>query len=263
MIGTEALEGGRIVRLTIERPDRGNAVDDATLDALARAVGGLAAGGARAAVLAGGGGKHFCAGYDFSSLATALAATEGGAMAPAEHPLERAVRAIEDSPVPIVAAVAGGAIGAGCELALACDFRVAAAGARFLFPPARIGLVYSHTGIARVIALAGAGVAKEMFLLGAAIDPERGERLGLVHKVVPDGTQDEEALALARALAANAPLAVGGMKTVINRYLAAPRLGEAALAEIRAIRERAFRSGDVEEGVRAALEKRAPRFEGR
>jgi enoyl-CoA hydratase/carnithine racemase len=262
----EPSDDPRVVRLVIDRPARGNALTPDLLLALEAAVLALPARGARAAVLEAAGGRVFSAGYDFAALAAELARASSSpppSSPPDDHPLERALRAIESSSVPIVAAVAGPAIGAGCELACACDLRVAGPAATFGFPPARLGIVYSHTGIARVLGLVGLAATKEMFMTGAPIDAVRAERIGIANRLAAAGAVEAEGLALAKALAANAPLSLAGTKEILNRFLAPPRLSSGDLREIAAIRERAFRSADLAEGLAAALEKRAPRFEGR
>lgn len=254
----EPLEEGRVVRLVLDRPARGNALTPALLEALEAAFAGLEKAGARAAVLSGAGGRAFSTGYDLAALAGEIEAVRRaapGSLLAEDHPLERAIRAIDRSPVPIVAAVAGPALGAGCELACACDLRVAGPEASFGFPPARLGIVYSHTGIARLVALVGLAAAKEMCFLGAPVGAARAGEIGLANRVVGAAEVEAEALALARAIAANAPLSVAGTKAILNRCLA-PRLGKAELAEIAAIRERAFRSRDLDEGLLAAREKR-------
>jgi len=263
----EAQDGGRVVLLTIDRPERGNSLTIPLLRALDEVVSGLAAGGARAAVITGAGAKAFSTGYDVEALQAELAAvlaTEGAVpLDPATHPLERALAAITASPVPLVAAIRGGATGAGLELACACDLRVVGRGARFLMPPARLGVVYSATGIARLMGLVGAGAARELFYAAEAIDAARAHALGLATRLSDDATVLDDALALARRIASLAPLAVGGMKSIIERHLAAPALDAKALDEIAAIRLKAFRSHDLQEGVSAFLERREARFEGR
>jgi enoyl-CoA hydratase/carnithine racemase len=256
----ERLDDGRLARLTLDRPSRGNALDPPLLEALADAVRGLEAGGARAAVLAGAGGRAFSTGYDVEALLAGIGS--GRAPDELERPLERALAAIDETRVPLVAAVEGAAYGAGCELACACDLRVAGASARFCFPPAKLGLVYSHTGIARLLALVGVAATKEMFMTGAPVDAARAERLGLASRVVADSAAEAESLALARALAANAPLSVGGAKAIVAR-LAAPRLAPEELRAIAGLREAAFRSADLAEGLAAFVEKRPPAWRGR
>jgi enoyl-CoA hydratase/carnithine racemase len=264
----EALEGGRIVRLVIDRPDRGNALTLPLLAALEEAVRALPARGARAAILAGAGERSFSTGYDIEALRAELAAVLGAEgeprpFDPATHPLERALAAITASPVPVVAAVRGTCFGAGMELACACDLRVLGRGARFLMPPARLGVVYSASGIARVVALVGAGAARELFYLAETVDAARADAIGLATRLVDDAAVEETALALARRLASLAPLAIAGMKRVIEERLLALTLDDAARREVDAIRLAAFRSRDLAEGAAAFLEKREPRFEGR
>jgi enoyl-CoA hydratase/carnithine racemase len=263
----EPLDEGRIVRLLIDRPDRGNSLTPPLLSALENAVRSLPGRGARSAILTGAGERSFSTGYDVSALQSELSAVlaDGAEQPfdPATHPLERALAAITASPVPIVAAIRGTAIGAGFELAAACDLRVIGKGARFLMPPAKLGIVYSASGMARIQALIGAGAVRELFYLAEQIDAPRAVALGLATGLCEDSAVPEAALETARRLAALAPLAIAGMKRILERHLASPRIDAAAQAEIDAIRVGAFRSADLCEGVTAFLEQRAPRFEGK
>jgi enoyl-CoA hydratase/carnithine racemase len=262
-VRVETLEDGRVVRFVLDRPGRGNALTAPLLAELAAAVVAAEARGVRAAILTGAGERTFSTGYDVEALAGELAA--GASVADTEsHPLERALRAIDRSSIPFIAAVNGPATGAGFELACACDFRIAVATARFAMPPARLGLLYSHTGIRRVIDLVGVAMAKSLFLAALPVTAEEALGVRLVGRVVPDAAALEaEALTLARRLAANAPLAVAATKAVMNRHLLPPRLTPAEEREIQDLRARLFRSRDLAEGIAALLEKREPRFEGR
>jgi enoyl-CoA hydratase/carnithine racemase len=131
-------------------------------------------------------------------------------------------------------------------------------------PPAKLGLVYSHTGLRRFIQAIGAPRTRELFLLGRTIDARTAHAWGLVNRIAAPEDIQEEALRIAAELAANAPLSIRGNKRVIRELLAADvRLDEQVERELIALREACFRSEDLREGVRAFAEKRAPRWRGR
>ncbi len=259
----EPQDDGRIVRLVIDRPARGNSLDAPLLEAVERALGEAERAGARAAILTGEGEKSFSTGYDIEALVAEL--SSGRSVQDLEgHPLERALRAIDGSALPVIAAVNGAAFGAAFEIATACDFRLAVASARFVMPPARLGLLYSHTGLARFLHVVGLPATKRIFLAAEPVDAGAALALGLVQAVLEDrAALDAGALALARRLAANAPLAVAATKRVLHRHLLPPRLSPEEEREIADLRGVLFASQDLAEGLAAALEKREPRFEGR
>lgn len=180
------------------------------------------------------------------------------------HPFATALEALDAFERPVVAACGGHAIGGGLELALACDLRVAAEDARLGMPPAKLGLVYSHTGLRRFIDAIGAPRTRELFLLGRPIDAWTALRWGLVNRVVDAGEVEDAALELAVELAANAPLSLTGNKRAIRAMLDARWRADPSLeAELIALREACFRSEDFAEGLRAFAEKRPPRWRGR
>jgi enoyl-CoA hydratase/carnithine racemase len=248
-----------VVRLTISNPAKRNALDHAILDGLAREVN--RASGARCIVITGANGM-FSAGYDIGDIPDDVFAVEAEKLV--AHPFTNALDALDATDVPTVAALPGHTIGGGLELALCCDLRVAADGILLGMPPAKLGLVYSHTGLRRFIQAIGAPRTRELFLLGRNVDAGTALSWGLVNRVAaPDDVQDV-GLELARELAANAPLSVRGNKQVIRALLEADMaLSEAVERSLIELREACFRSEDMREGVRAFGEKRPPRWQGR
>ena len=251
----EPAEG--IVRLAISNPAKRGALDHAILDGLAEAV--AAHGDAGCLILTGAHGM-FSAGYDIGDIPDDMFAVKAEQLV--AHPFTAALDALEACDAPVVAALPGHTIGGGLELALCCDFRVAAEGIRLGMPPAKLGLVYSHTGLRRFIHAIGAPRTRELFLRGRNIDAPTALAWGLVNEVAEDA--DAAALDLARELAANAPLSVRGNKRIVRALLAADlRVDEQVERELIALRESSFASEDMREGVRAFAEKRPARWQGR
>jgi enoyl-CoA hydratase/carnithine racemase len=180
------------------------------------------------------------------------------------RPFDAAIDAIEAFPYPTLAALNGHAIGGGLELAVSCDLRIAAAPAKFAMPPAKLGLVYSHTGIQKFIDTVGAPRTRQLFLVGARIDSARALSWGLVNEIVMPADLADEAVTLAREIAANAPLSLKGNKRVIRAVLdARAQLDPAVEEELLELRRACFSSEDFKEGVRAFAAKRAPEWKGR
>ena len=215
----------------------------------------------RAVLLTGAHGM-FSSGYDLGDLADDAFAEEAERLV--AHPFTAALDALDGCPVPTVAGLPGHTIGGGLELALACDLRLAADGIRLGMPPAKLGLVYSHTGLRRFLDAIGVPRTRELFLLGRNIDARTACDWGLVNAVVLPADIEEESIDWAAELAANAPLSVRGNKRVIRELLrAGTDLDPDVERELIELRRACFRSEDMREGVRAFAEKRPARWRGR
>ena len=249
-----------VARLTIDNPGKRNALDHAILDAIASTLPALD--DVRCLLLTATG-PVFSAGYDLGRLAGSPGFAER-AEALVAHPFANAIEALGAFPYPAVAALNGHAIGGGLELALSCDLRVAARGIRVGMPPAKLGLVYSHTGLRRFLDAIGAPRTRELFLLGRNLPVAVAHAWGLVNEVVDVDGLEAFAVGYAAEIAANAPLSLTGNKRVIGALLEAEgALGPDVERELIELREACFRSEDFQEGVRAFGEKRAPRWRGR
>jgi enoyl-CoA hydratase/carnithine racemase len=229
------------------------------LDALPRALAEAEVRGARVAVLRGRG-DLWSGGYDIGQIPPEL--FDPDPRAALEHPFERCMRAVESCPLPTVAAVNGHAIGGGLELAMSCDVRVVTAGAKLGIPAARLGLVYPHAGLAKLVRIAGPEAARLLLFTGDLVDAERAVELRLVSRSVPAAEFDAAIAALAARLADAAPIAVQGMKRVLRTVERDVPLTDAELDEILKLRARSYRSADAREGRDAFAAKRPPRFRG-
>jgi enoyl-CoA hydratase/carnithine racemase len=251
-----------VARLVIANPQKRNALDHPILDAMTETLAELAAppSDIRCVVVTGAGGM-FSAGYDIGEIPDDE--FEERAEALVAHPFTQAIDALEAFPFPTLAVLPGHTIGGGLELALACDMRVALAGIRLGMPPAKLGLVYSHTGVRRFIDAIGAARTRELFLLGRYIDATTALTWGLVNRVAEEADLESEGLDIAVELAGNAPLSQRGNKRVIAELLRFRGvLDDDVERELIELRRASFASADMREGMRAFAEKRRPRWRG-
>jgi enoyl-CoA hydratase/carnithine racemase len=245
---------GEVAVVTLANPKKRNALDPPMLAALTLALHQLPDEGVRAAVLTGEGEAAFSSGFDITALPENAT--------PLDNPLETALDAIVNGPLPVIAALNGFAIGGGCELAATCDLRVAHAGVTLMMPPVRLGLVYSPRGLARFVSLIGESRTRELFLTAQPVTAERALVWGLVDRLVePGGDVVATAVALASEIARGAPLAVEGTRRVLEALQ--PRLPSGLQAEIDDLRRRAYQSEDAREARLAFREKRPPEFRRR
>jgi enoyl-CoA hydratase len=249
-------EGG-VTLLQLNRPQKKNAFNTALRQEMEAALEGIAGEAKQRVVILTGGAEFFCAGADIGEI---LEATTAEATYRHAREFQLLFDRIEALPQPVVAAVAGYALGGGCELALACDFRIASEGTKFGLPEIKIGAFPGGGGTQRLPRLIGAAKAKEIILTGDPITAEQAFSLGLVMKVVAKDKLLEEARAFAAKLAALPRLALEASKMLINKGM------EVDLASGLEMEARCFgnlaTSHDLHEGTAAFLEKRKPNFTG-
>jgi enoyl-CoA hydratase/carnithine racemase len=250
-----------VARLTIDNPERRNALDHEILDALAETLPRLDRGIETRCLLITGAPPVFSAGYDISAIPSET--FERDAEALVAHPFHAAMEALVHHPWPTVAAINGHCIGGGLELAITCDLRIATAEAKLGMPPVKLGLVYGHTGLRKFLDTIGLARTKELFLTGRNFEAARAAEIGLVHEVVPEAQLEQTAVALAAEIAANAPLSMRGNKSAIDLLTASPILSPQQEAGLIALRESCFASEDLREGIEAFAEKRKPEWKGR
>jgi len=249
---------GAVRTLTVNRPDKLNALNAATLDALLTAFDAAAADPAvRVVVLTGAGPKAFVAGADIAEM-SGLRPTEARDFSLRG---QRLMRRIETLPKPVLAKVNGFALGGGLELAMACHLRIAADTAKVGQPEINLGLIPGFGGTQRLLRLAGRAATLELCLLGAPIDAARAQQLGIVNRVVAAAELDAETDKLAMQLANAAPLALRGTLDAVNIG------GECAIEEGLQYETAQFglmfSTDDMREGTQAFLERRKPAFTGR
>jgi enoyl-CoA hydratase/carnithine racemase len=248
-----------VLRLTISNPAKRNALDQEILDGIAAQLDSL--GDARCVMLTGQAGM-FSSGYDIGELEPEVFAQEAEKLV--AHPFCNALAALDATDVPTLAVLTGPAIGGGLELALSCDLRLASDHIKLGMPPAKLGLIYSHTGLRRFLNAIGEPRTRELFLLGRYIDAQTAQSWGLVNWVVERDELETTALELATQLAGNSPLSIAGNKRVLRELLHAEgALDPDVEREMLALRASSFQSQDLLEGVLAFTQKRTPSWKGR
>lgn len=193
---------GAVAVVRLHRPEVHNAVDGAVMEGFERALDDIESAGSRAVIVTGAGRKTFCAGGDLAYFAGLAEPGDGVAMS---RRMQAILRRLADGPRPVIAALNGDAIGGGCEIALACHLRIAAAGIRFAFRPAALGILTGWGGGRRLFRLVGRSAALRLLLLAETVDADEALRLGLVDRVAPAGRAVDEAAAWAQRIAATSP----------------------------------------------------------
>ena len=268
--GRTELAGGKLIldhpapavaRLTISNPERRNALDHDILNAIAETMPELDRGIEIRCVVITGDDDIFSAGYDIADIPDETFSTDAEALV--AHPFHAAMEAVSGHPYPVLAAINGHCLGGGLELAVRCDLRLCTLSAKLGMPPAKLGLIYSHTGLEKFIDVIGYARTKELFLTGRNLSGPRAMAIGLVNDTVPDGKLPEESVALAAEIAAGAPLSARGNKLAIETINSNPVLTDEQERELIELRRSCFESEDFREGIRAFAEKRKPEWRGR
>ncbi|MDP8940221.1 MAG: enoyl-CoA hydratase-related protein [Actinomycetota bacterium] len=245
-----------IVLLTIDRQEKLNALNPQVTEEIGQALLDVEQDEPRAIIVTGAGDRSFVAGADISEMSR-MAPLGAKRFTEVGH---AAMALLDRSPVPTIAAINGFALGGGCELALACDIRIAAENALFGFPEVGLGILPGMGGTQRLPRLIGPALAKELIFTGRRIDAAEAKEIGLVNRVVPQGEALNVARELAAEISANGPVAVRHAKTAANRALDVDLVsGLEYEADQFAL---LFATEDAREGMDAFMEKRKPQFEG-
>jgi enoyl-CoA hydratase/carnithine racemase len=248
-----------VARIEFGDPEEQNLLSVPLLEALPEALSAAESQQARVVVLSGRG-DLWSAGYDVQQIPPQIFASDAKVVA--SHPFERCMQAVQDCRLATIAAVRGAAFGGALELAISCDIRIAHSATKFGLPPAKLGIVYSHTGLLKLLRLVGSANTRMLVFTGRSVDAAEAARIGLVNQVAAEQEFAEVVEALARDIAGCAPLAVQGMKQVLGIVERGTPLLESEVGDILALRNRAYESRDFREGRAAFTEKRQPRFRG-
>jgi enoyl-CoA hydratase len=256
--------GGPIARVTLDRAEARNAVSTDMIEELIEALGGLAADRETRVVVLAGEGPDFCAGADFAELEVMRA---GPGEFDYGRTFESLLQAIATHPVPVIARIHGAALGAGCQILIACDLALAADDAKIGIPSARLGILINFENIQRLVLAVGPKRAGEVLFTGKAVSGTQAADWGLANAAVPESELDAAVGALAKTIAEAAPLSVQGSKRgigVVLEHLGVDRFTEGhRVADFDMMAAQAFASEDLQEGIRAFRERRKPDFEGR
>jgi enoyl-CoA hydratase len=247
---------GYICTITINRPEKRNALNYEVLSGLSNTMSSLPGEGkTRAIILTGAGDMAFSAGMDLGFV--------NSERARADKALDDALESVLNCPIPVIAKIQADAFGAGCDLASTCDFRIASDNARMGIPPVKFGWVYYPKSIQRLINLIGVAYTKELFLTARFVPATRAKEMGMLHYIVSSLALDETVNTMAQEIAEKAPMAVQGTKHVIRQLLSYQQMSSDVEKEIDQLIKKCYQSEDAAEGNRAFKEKRKPDFKGR
>ncbi len=253
-------EKGNILTLTFNRPEKRNALTPEMLVRVYEELRGqLSEDRVRVVIFRGAGDRAFSSGYDINAIPTGVS-PEVEKLLQNKSPFELAVESIVNFPYPVIAMLNGFAFGGACDLAVACDMRIAADHVQMGMVPARLGMVYFPEGLQRFVRTIGLSRTKEMFFTARHYKTDRLKEMGLVDHVLPQDELAAFTYALAEEIAANAPLSLRGIKRILNLLSTSGRLDAQQQAEAKKLVQASLESADLKEGQAAFLEKRKPVF---
>jgi methylmalonyl-CoA decarboxylase len=245
--------------ITLDHPEKHNALSAALIADLMKAFSQMRADAARVVVLrAAPGATVWSAGHDVKELPT-----NGRDPLTYNDPLRRLVRAIQGLPIPVIALVEGSVWGGACEVVLSCDIVLAAEGANFAITPARLGVPYDIAGVLNFMQRVGLPIIKELLFSAQPIPAQRALQVGILNRVLPADRLEAETAELAAQITRNSPLVIGLLKEELHVLSAATPLTPEGFERIQALRQRIYDSADYQEGIRSFFEKRAPCFAGK
>lgn len=254
------IDDDNIAIITLNRADVGNALSSSLLHELTQTLSELKGEkSVRCAILRGAGKKAFCVGIDLTEMLDSTPA-ENYALISRGGRLRDALHAVEDFPYPIIAQLQGHTFGAGLEMALSCDIRIAAEGTRVGMPPARLGITYPPEGIMRFLREVGPLTTRKLFLTARQFTALEGKEMGLIDWVIPDEVVEEFTMDMARDIMKRAPLSLVGLKKSISILAKGGRRATSDPEIAKLVRE-AVASEDAHEGLAAFAEKREPKFQ--
>jgi methylmalonyl-CoA decarboxylase len=256
LLRTEVLDAVGII--TLDHPQRRNVLSQAMVEQIVGALADFGRQRLRAVVLrAAAGSAVWSAGHDVHELPLSGRDPLGW-----DDPLRHLIREIEVCPAPVIAMIEGGVWGGACETVLACDLVVAAPNATFALTPARLGVPYNISGMLTLLNASNMRIAKEMAFTAKPIGAERAERLGMINHLVPAEELEAFCLALARDIAANAPLSISVMKEQLRILAGAHPMTPQGFERVAGLRRLVYDSADYREGIQAFKDKRRPQFRG-
>lgn len=245
--------------ITLNNPQKHNALSIALIEELKGVGAELRASGVRVVVLrAAPGAKVWSAGHDVTELPT-----NGRDPLTYNDPLRRLVRAIQESPVPVIAMVEGSVWGGACELVMSCDVIFAAEEATFAITPAKLGVPYDIAGVLNFMQRAGLPIIKEMLFTAQPMSAQRALQVGIVNQVFPAKQIETATYDFAAQITRNSPLVIALLKEELRVLSAATPLTPEGFERIQALRRQIYDSADYQEGIKAFFERRTPRFTGK
>lgn len=244
--------------ITLNNPERRNALSKAVVDEIIQAMEGLRKSRARVLILrAPAGSKVWSAGHEVTELPL-----PGRDPLSYSDPLITILREIQNIPLPVIAMIEGSVWGGACDLALSCDILIGAPSASFCMTPAKIGVPYNASGILHFINIMGTNIAKEMFFTAQPMSAAKAERLGILNHLLPLEELEEFTYGLARQIACNSPLSISVIKEQIRLLASAYPLSPNTFERVQGLRRLVYDSDDYSEGIKAFLAKRSPVFKG-